>query len=346
MKENPSLIYTNEDFYSYTNKTFEYLLWFQPSLGYIIIARVNIYIILDSRYFNKLENIDKEDLFDKIGKKIKLNFILLNKNIEEILKEILNNKRQINIENSASLSFYNKLSNFWFEIKTISPIFEKNRIIKDISEIKSIKGAIKIISKVWRDIELLNKSWEIFWKTEIQIKRLIINKIFEYWWTWESFPSIVAYWKNSALPHHETWKTKIKNGPLLIDMWAIYNWYCSDFTRTLWVWEKKTKKYDKFIVVQKIVKKAHNEALKSAKIWIKCSFIDKIARDYITEAWYWEYFSHSTWHWVWLDIHESPYISSKSNDIIKAWMVFTIEPWIYLPWEFGIRYENIVIISG
>jgi hypothetical protein len=58
MKNIPSLIYTNEDFYQYTNKTFEYLLGFQPSLGYIIITEVKMYIILDSRYFDKLDNID------------------------------------------------------------------------------------------------------------------------------------------------------------------------------------------------------------------------------------------------------------------------------------------------
>jgi len=344
MKNIPSLMVTDEDFYWYTNKTFEYLLGFQPSLWYIIISDVKMYIILDSRYFDKLKNIDTWDLFDKIWKNIKLCFILLNKSIEEIIKENLST-RKLKLENSASLSFYNKLSNFWFEISLTSPIFEQNRITKDISEIKSIKKAIQIIAKVWKYIEALNKEENIKWKTELQIRQIIIEKIFKYWWTWESFPSIVAFWKNSAIPHHETGKTKIKTWPLLIDMGAIYNWYCSDFTRTLWVWKKDTKFYDKFIKIQKIVKKAHDKALKAAQIWIKCSFLDKIARDYITESWYWKYFTHSLWHWVWLNIHESPSISTKSNDIVKPWMTFTIEPGIYLPWEFWIRHENIVIIS-
>jgi len=356
MKNIPSLIVADEDFYWYTNKTFEYLLGFQPSLGYIIISEVKMYIILDSRYFDKLKNIDTWDLFDKIGKEIKLFFILLDKSIEEIIKEKLST-RKLKLENSASLSFYKKLSNFWFEVSLISPIFEQNRIIKDISEIKSIKKAIQIIAKVWKYIEKLNKDDNLQWKTEMQIRQIIIEKIFEYWWTGESFPSIVAFWKNSAIPHHETGKTKIKSGPLLIDMWAIYNWYCSDFTRTLWVWEnpsplaplpkgegKNMIIYEKFIKIQKIIKKAHDKALKASKIWIKCSFLDKIARDYIIEAWYWKYFTHSLWHWVWLNIHESPIISTKSNDIVKSGMVFTIEPGIYLPWEFWIRYENIVII--
>lgn len=352
---NPTIIYTDEDSYWYTNKSFFYLLGFQPSLGYMIYEEDKITIILDSRYFEKLDNIDEEDLFDKIyilkwnENKIELNFVLLNKSIEETLKENIPS-REINIETSASLNFYKKLVNFWFGVNTISPIFEKTRIIKDISEVKSIKKAIIIIAKVWRQIEKLNKTWELNWKTEIWLRKFIINKIFEFGWEAESFDSIVAFWENSAIPHHQAWITKIKTWPLLVDMWAFYEWYASDFTRTLWAWQiplkssKNYEKYKEFKKIQGTVKKAHDEALKFAKPWIKCAFLDKLARDYIVEAWYWKYFTHSTWHGVWLNIHESPYISSKSNEIIESWMVFTIEPWIYMPWNFWIRYENIIII--
>lgn len=343
MKNTPILIYTNEDSYWYTNKTFEYLLGFQPSLWYMIFDTEKLHIILDSRYFSKLDNIDTGDLFDKIEKEIELQFSLLDKPIEDLIKIDIEN-RQINIENSSSLSVYNKLVNFGFEVNIVNPVFEKNRITKDISEIKNIKKAIKIIEKTWKQIEKLNKSWELIWKTEIEIRQFIIQKIFEYWWTWESFKSIVAFGKNSAIPHHESWKTKIKNSwVLLIDMWCIYNWYCSDFTRTLWVWEKN-EEYKKYNKIKNIVKKAHDKSSQAIVPWIKCNFLDKIARDYITESWYWEYFTHSTWHWVWLNIHEAPYISYKSNETIESWMTFTIEPWIYLTWEFWVRYENIFIV--
>lgn len=80
---------------------------------------------------------------------------------------------------------------------------------------------------------------------------------------------------------------------------------------------------------------------------MKASQIDSLARDIITKAGYGKYFVHSTGHGVGLDIHEFPIISSKSDTIIEENMVFTIEPGIYLPNEFGVRIEDTVaMIDG
>lgn len=78
---------------------------------------------------------------------------------------------------------------------------------------------------------------------------------------------------------------------------------------------------------------------------MKASEIDKLTRDIITKAGYAEYFVHSTGHGVGLDIHEFPNINSKSDIIIEDNMVFTIEPGIYLPNEFGIRIEDSVVMK-
>jgi Xaa-Pro aminopeptidase len=65
----------------------------------------------------------------------------------------------------------------------------------------------------------------------------------------------------------------------------------------------------------------------------------------IEKAGFGRYFIHSTGHGVGLDIHELPVISSKSRDIIEDGMVFTIEPGIYLPNEFGVRIEDMVAVT-
>ena len=59
-----------------------------------------------------------------------------------------------------------------------------------------------------------------------------------------------------------------------------------------------------------------------------------------------EFFVHSTGHGVGLDIHEMPYISARSSTVVEEGMVFTIEPGIYVPGEFGIRIEDMVVISN
>ena len=136
--------------------------------------------------------------------------------------------------------------------------------------------------------------------------------------------------------------TIIEDGPLLIDMGAKYKGYCSDFTRTFWV-GKKTDDYEEFIKVYSSVKKASIKATLWARVGMKASQIDALARKSIIKDGYWDYFSHSTGHGVWLNIHEGPWITQMSDDKIKTGMMFTIEPWIYLPGKFGVRIENIVL---
>ncbi len=342
----PKILYTNEDACSYTNKSFIYLLWFQPGKWFMILSEDKLIIILNPLDFEKKHKVNLNNIYEKLWNSVNVEFIkqTRDKKIEDIIKENVED-REISIEDTWSLQFYNSLLNFWFDVKLVSPIFDKNRIIKTETEINNIKKAVKIIEKVWKEIEKQNKAWELIWKTEVQIRQFIIQKIFEFGWEWESFESIVAFWPNTAIPHHETWNTKIKEWPLLVDMWAIYNWYISDFTRTLWVWEKWSEEYKDFCLIQKIVKKAHDEWVNHIAHWIKLSEIDKKVRDYIESEWLWEYFTHSTGHWVWLNVHEAPFVANSSNDIIKPWMTFTIEPGIYIPWKFWVRYENIVIVD-
>ena len=285
---------TDTDF-SNTDKTFEYLLWFQPSLWAII---------LDDNY------------------------------IQENLPKITLNTHE---------------NYFW-----------KNRILKNENEKKDIKKAIEIINNVYLHIKKLADSHKLNWKTEKEVRSIIVSKILELWWTSESFDSIVAFWENSSIPHHEASDTIISTWPLLIDMWALYNGYCSDFTRTFWIWEKtenishsnyisegqEVAKYDEFKKIYEIVRLSHLESIKNFKPWMTWKDLDKISRDYIEKSWYWDYYTHSLWHGVWLDIHEEPKISKSWNEELENWMVFTIEPWIYLPWKFWVRLEDIVFLSN
>jgi len=71
-----------------------------------------------------------------------------------------------------------------------------------------------------------------------------------------------------------------------------------------------------------------------------------LTRHIIEKAGFGEYFVHSTGHGVGLDIHEMPYIASKSETVIEDGMVFTIEPGIYIPGEFGIRIEDMVAMTN
>ena len=366
------------------NNQFIYLLGFQPSLWWIIIWKNKIIIFLDSRYFLKTKNINQNNLLKKIYSKEnnskfesqKINkkdviYIEYKDTLINSINKYISNSKKIILENNITLKIFDDIKNnivnehTWKIMKTEliikKPFFEKQRIIKNKEEIKNIKKAINIIDKVFSSIQKLNKSWKLIWKTELELRSFIITKIFEFWGEWESFESIVAYGSNSAIPHHTCWNTKILNWPLLIDMWAIYNWYCSDFTRTIWVWKTKIDNFEKvplnpskdlkneynyeeFKKIYNIVFESYKKALNYSKQWVKTKDIDKLARDYITKEWYWDFFIHWLGHWVWLNIHEAPILKNTGKEKIEKWMVFTIEPWIYLPLNFWIRLENMVII--
>ncbi|MFA6685054.1 MAG: M24 family metallopeptidase, partial [Arcobacteraceae bacterium] len=95
-----------------------------------------------------------------------------------------------------------------------------------------------------------------------------------------------------------------------------------------------------------IVLKAQRNAIENARVGMKASEIDALARSVIENAGYGKYFVHSTGHGVGLDIHEYPTISSKSDVIIEENMVFTIEPGIYLDGDMGVRIEDMVVMKG
>lgn len=345
----PVVFITDSDF-SNTDKSFEYLLWFQPSLWWIILSEEEIFIFLDGRYYWNTANINKELLKWKIwNNSLKINYLTFenweNKLLDSIISKLWKNIK-IYLENNIASKYYDyiKTNTNNAEIELIEAYFWEKRIIKQDNEVENIEKAIEIIDNTFIYIEKLNNSWDLLWKTELQVRAIVISKIMEYWWSWESFDTIVAFAQNSAIPHHSAGETIIGVGVLLIDMWALYNWYCSDFTRTFWVWEQN-KEYDEFIKIKDIVKKAHNEAFKLAYSLISWKELDFIARNIIENEWYWEYYIHSLGHWVWLDIHESPRVSKTSVSKLLNWMVFTIEPWIYLPWKFWIRLEDIVFMK-
>jgi Xaa-Pro aminopeptidase len=168
-----------------------------------------------------------------------------------------------------------------------------------------------------------------------------------------SFDPIVALNANAANPHAKPSKDRLqKNDILLFDAGLKYKRYCSDRTRMAYIdktidFDLKQKIKDKKAQkVYDIVRKAHDRAIEKARSGMKASQIDALARDVIEKSGYGKYFVHSTGHGVGLDIHEMPFISSKSDIIIEDGMVFTIEPGIYLENEFGIRIEDMVVMKN
>ena len=157
-----------------------------------------------------------------------------------------------------------------------------------------------------------------------------------------SFGTIVAFGENASDPHHVNSNTKLKRGDcVLIDMGCVWKSYCSDMTRTRFfgeVTEERRKIYE-------IVKEANEKAKAMIRPGVRFCDIDATARNIISDAGYGEYFTHRLGHGIGLTEHEPEDVGPVNEHEVRPGMVFSIEPGIYLPGNFGVRIEDLVIVT-
>jgi len=154
---------------------------------------------------------------------------------------------------------------------------------------------------------------------------------------------IVASGPNGALPHHHTGKRLLQEGDaVVIDLGGRREGYYSDITRMALVGEPSAE----YLEVMAVVESAVQAAMAAVRPGISAGDVDKTARDVIESAGYGEYFVHRTGHGLGLSVHEPPWIMGGSAEVLRERMVFSIEPGIYLPGRFGVRLEEIVLVTG
>ena len=214
---------------------------------------------------------------------------------------------------------------------------EKLRRVKDEAELAAISAAAELADEAWR--------WALerglAGRTELDVARGV-----EAWMREQgaepSFPTIVAAGPNGALPHAEPGEREIGPGELVVfDMGAKLDRYCSDGTRTFATGEPGERARE----VYEVVREAQAAALDAVEAGARAEDIDTIAREPIGAAGHGERFGHGLGHGVGLEVHEEPRVSQRSEDVLAAGEVVTIEPGIYLPGELGVRIEDLVVVS-
>ena len=128
-----------------------------------------------------------------------------------------------------------------------------------------------------------------------------------------------------------------------MDFGCIYNHYCSDITRTVFIGNFKNS--NKIRQIYDIVLQAQSKAVQSCKAGASTIEIDGIARKYIDSKGYGDNFGHGLGHGVGLEIHESPRVSYIDETILQENMVITIEPGIYIENFGGVRIEDMIVIK-
>jgi Xaa-Pro aminopeptidase len=157
-----------------------------------------------------------------------------------------------------------------------------------------------------------------------------------------AFPAIVAAGANGALPHAEPSERPIAGGDLVVfDMGVKLDGYCSDCTRTFVVGEAGAEAAD----VYEVVRAAQQAALEAIRPGLGGAAADEVARSAIGEAGHGERFGHGLGHGVGLEVHEAPRLGQRSEDELEAGNVVTVEPGIYVPGRFGVRIEDLVVVT-
>ena len=154
---------------------------------------------------------------------------------------------------------------------------------------------------------------------------------------------IVGAGVNSSYPHHHTGDTVIRSGqPIVVDIGGRKGGYYSDITRMACLGEPPAD----YAQVHATVEAAVQAALAIIRPGIPCKAVDDAARSVITAAGYGEYFTHRTGHGLGSEIHEPPYMTATNPLLLEEGMVFTVEPGIYLPGRFGVRLEEVAVVTA
>ena len=289
-----------------------YLTGFRPSSSSILILKDNP-ILLASK-------IDREDASGSSMVNLEVY-----KEFDDV-KKLLNGK--IGIEKSMTVETYQKLSE-GFDVET-SDIVEISRSVKSNWEVENIEKALQIAEKSFMELEFTGTEVELAAQLEYNMR---INGSER-----ASFESIMASGARTSLPHGTPSFNKVES-PILVDWGAVYNNYSSDTTRTIIETERQEEIFN-------IVLDAQKTAIKSIKPGVRSCDIDTAARDVITEYGYGDAFIHSTGHGVGLEIHEKPNLSKNDEVKLEKGMVITVEPGIYLEGEFGVRIEDMVLVTN
>lgn len=157
-----------------------------------------------------------------------------------------------------------------------------------------------------------------------------------------SFEPIVSFGANAADPHHEPDGTVLKSGDVvLFDVGCRKDEYCSDMTRTFFFEDADEEQRR----VYEIVRQANEAGKEAVRPGARFCDIDAAAREVIENAGYGQYFTHRLGHQIGLDVHEPSDVSAANEACVQPGMCFSIEPGIYLPGRFGVRIEDLVIVT-
>ncbi len=225
------------------------------------------------------------------------------------------------------------------ELVATSALVETLRAVKDQEEISRIRAATQLadasFERLLRDGLVGRTEREVALALECDMRERGAPRV--------SFETIVAAGPHGSLPHAQPRDVQIRAGDLVVIDWgAELEGYCSDCTRTIAAGEVDHEARE----VYELVLDAQLTGLQELRADRDGREVDAAARDVIDAGSHREHFGHGLGHGVGLAVHEGPGLSPRSNDRLRAGNVVTVEPGVYVPGRFGVRIEDLVVVTG
>jgi Xaa-Pro aminopeptidase len=217
-------------------------------------------------------------------------------------------------------------------------LVERLRAVKDELELRAMGAAAQIADAAYADL----RERGLAGRTERDVARAAVRFMEDAGAEGPAFPPIVAAAENGARPHAVPRDVEIPRDTLVVvDMGAQVDGLCSDCTRTFAVGSPE----DEAGVVYELVRRAQAAAAEVVRAGAVCREVDALARELIAQAGHGERFGHGLGHGVGLAVHEEPRLARTAEGSLEAGNTVTVEPGVYLPDRFGVRVEDLVVVT-
>ena len=317
---------------NFTNVT--YLTGFTGDDSFLLVRRDGDVILSDFRYITQLE-----EESPGLETHIRRHSVTMPETVATVVKKAKIGRPALEAD-SATWALLNQIEESCksAEVTPTSGLVEALREIKDKHEIADIRASIRVAEKAFAALRATITPE----KTELQVRNELEYQMRLLGAGEPGFPSIIATGPRAALPHAVPTSRRIDSADiLLVDWGARVNLYRSDLTRVLVTGRISTK----LERIYRVVLNAQRQAIDAIRPGVTGKEIDAVARDAIADAGFGKHFGHGLGHGIGLDIHELPRLAMTSTTVLKAGMVVTVEPGIYLPGWGGVRIEDDVLVT-
>lgn len=309
-----------------------YLAGFTGSDGVLVVARDGAWFLTDSRYTTQAGQEAHHCRIREYRTKVE--------GVTSLFDEASLARVGIEAE-QTTVAFHRALVAASASVQFVPLEAELNglRLIKEPGELELLADCAAIASAAFEEILPLVRPGAVEQDLALALEMAMRRRGADD----RSFDFIVASGERGALPHGRASEKVLAAGELVtFDFGARFRGYCSDETVTVAVGAVNDRQRE----IYETVKEAHDRAIAAVRPGIPCRELDRIARGFIEEKGFGQYFGHGLGHGVGLEVHEKPVVSFRSEQVAEEGMVFTIEPGIYFPGFGGVRIEDTVVVSG